>query len=310
MPRTKITRHLPKSRPHRVEWLTLGLFGLCIAVWAISVFVLYPIAPFVAMALLALALVLHSSLSHEVLHGHPFPARWASEALVHVNPGLFIPYLRFRDTHLAHHQDARLTDPYDDPESNYLDPNVWARLPGWRRRVLRANNTLLGRITLGPLIGQWAFMQTDMRLIRDGDRQVLVSWLVHLPGVVLVLWAVAMGPMPIWSYLLCCYVALSILKIRTFLEHQAHETTRGRTVIVEDRGILSFLFLNNNLHVVHHMHPRVPWYRLRALYEAKKQHYLRVNEGYSYASYKEVFAAHALSAKDPVAHPLWRNPAE
>ncbi len=36
--------------------------------------------------------------------------------------------------HMAHHRDAILTDPYDDPESNYLDPAVWARLPRPLRR--------------------------------------------------------------------------------------------------------------------------------------------------------------------------------
>ncbi|MEL7091994.1 MAG: fatty acid desaturase [Pseudomonadota bacterium] len=310
MTRPKPTRHLPAARPRQIEWITLALFVLCIAAWAVGLFVLYSLVPILAVPVVIVALVLHSSLTHEVLHGHPFPARWASEALVHVNPGLFIPYLRFRDTHLAHHQDARLTDPYDDPESNYLDPAVWARLPRWRQVMLGLNNTLVGRMALGPLIGQWAFMVGDLRQIRGGDRQVLVGWLAHLPGAALVIWAVAAGPMPVWVYLICAYVALSVLKIRTFLEHQAHARSRGRTVIVEDRGLLAFLFLNNNLHVVHHMHPRVPWYKLPGLYAAKKQHYLRANEGYAYASYKEVFAAHALTAKDPVAHPLWRHPAE
>jgi hypothetical protein len=54
--------------------------------------------------------------------------------------------------------DARLTDPYEDPESNYLDPAVWERLPRWVQRVLLFNNTLLGRMAIGPLVGQIAFM--------------------------------------------------------------------------------------------------------------------------------------------------------
>ena len=33
-------------------------------------------------------------------------------------------------------------------------------------------------------------------------------------------------------------------------------------MIIEDRGPLSLLFLNNNYHVIHHIHPRVPWYKL------------------------------------------------
>ena len=298
------TRHVPKALPHRIEWVTVGLFAACVAALCVGVWVLATV-PLVAGVVVVLALVLHASLSHEVLHGHPFPSRRLNEALVIVNPGLFIPYIRFRATHLAHHQDANLTDPYDDPETNYLDPGVWVALPRWRRCVLGLNNTLLGRMALGPVVAQAAFVAADWRAIRAGDRQVLLGWVAHAPGVALVLGLVVASPMVLWHYLICCYVALSILKIRTFLEHQAHEKARGRTVIVEDRGLLSFLFLNNNFHDVHHMHPRVPWYRLPALYAAHKARYLGCNEGYRYASYGEVFARYAWRAKDPVAHPLW-----
>jgi fatty acid desaturase len=103
-------------------------------------------------------------------------------------------------------------------------------------------------------------------------------------------------------------MGLSILKIRTFLEHQAHERARGRTVIIEDRGILAFLFLNNNLHVVHHMHPRMPWYRLPGLYQENRARYLGRNGGYRYGSYGEIFRRYFLKAKDPVPHPLWHSP--
>lgn len=101
-------------------------------------------------------------------------------------------------------------------------------------------------------------MREDWRAIRAGDAQVLRGWLMHLPGLVLVFGIVWASHVPIWAYVAACYAAVSVLKIRTFLEHQAHERARGRTVIVEDRGVLAFLFLNNNFHVVHHMHPRVP----------------------------------------------------
>ena len=304
---SQTTRRLPKDRPFVIEWITLGLFVACMALWGLGLFLLPGWSMGVAAVTVALALVLHASPTHEVLHGHPFPSRLASEALVVINPGLFIPYLRFRDTHLAHHQDANLTDPYDDPESNYFDPQVWARLSRPVRWVLEVNNTLAGRMLVGPLVAQLAFMAQDGRAIRAGDRQVLKAWVIHLPATLLVLGVVTAAPMPLWLYLLACYAALSVLKIRTFLEHQAHEKARGRTVIIEDRGPLAFLFLNNNLHVVHHMHPRVPWYRLPALYRANAARYLACNEGYRYGSYAQVFAAHFWRAKDPVPHPLWSS---
>ena len=285
----------------RVEWPTLWLILCAYLAWLAGLWSAAIWLP-LSLALTTLAIVLQASLQHEVIHGHPLPSRWMSQILVVPSLNLAIPFLRFRDTHLAHHQDATLTDPYDDPESNYLAPEVWARLPRPLRAVLRANNTMAGRLVLGPLIGQVMFMAGDLR--RLGQPNVARAWALHVVAILPVGALVSAAPMPVWAYALACYAALSILKIRTFLEHQAHARARGRTVIIEDRGPLAFLFLNNNLHVVHHMHPRVPWYRLPALYAANKDRYLRRNFGYRYRSYREVFARHFWCAKDPVAHPV------
>lgn len=284
-----------------IEWPTLLLIaaatgGAIAALWL-------PI--WLATPTLVICIALQASLQHEVIHGHPLPRRAWSEALVMASLNLAIPYGRFRDTHLAHHHDERLTDPYDDPESNYLDPAQWQRRPAWIRAVLLANNTLAGRMLLGPLISQLAFMRGDWALIRAGAPHVGRDWAVHVACAAVILALVWAAPLPIWAYLLACYGALSVLKIRTFLEHQAHMRARGRTVVIEDRGPLAFLFLNNNLHVVHHMHPKVPWYELPALYAANRDTYLRRNLGYRFSSYAEIFTRYLWRAKDPVAHPLW-----
>jgi fatty acid desaturase len=292
---------------HRaVEWPTLALIAATYGVWALGTSWLSVHWPPLGFALTALAIVQFSSLQHEVLHGHPFRSQRLSEALVFPGLTLFVPYGRFRDTHLAHHRDERLTDPYDDPEANYLDPAVWARLSAPMRTLLRANNTLLGRMVLGPAISTWAFVRGDLRAIRAGDRAVAAAWAWHVPGVALVALWLHLAPGMGWgAYLAAAYLAYGILKIRTFLEHRAHEKVRGRTVIVEDRGPLAFLFLNNNLHVVHHAKPGVAWYRLPAIYRDGRTEFLRRNDGYLYRSYAEVFGRYFLTAKDPVPHPLW-----
>ncbi|MBK0326700.1 fatty acid desaturase [Rhodobacteraceae bacterium F11138] len=295
-------------RSHRpVEWLTLGMILGCYALWAGAIFFLADLTPVLAVLGTGVLIAWHASLAHEVLHGHPFANRALNEALMVLPLNLCIPYNRFRDLHLAHHRDSNLTDPYDDPESNYLDPAVWVSLPGWKRALLRANNTLLGRILLGPALGQVRFVCDDVRLARQGDRAVWLAWGLHLIQMAVVIFAVLMSSMSIWAYLVACYIGLALLKIRTFLEHQAHEQVRGRTVIIEDRGPLAFLFLNNNLHVVHHMNPTAPWYRLPSLYRAGKSRYQAVNDGYVYRSYAEVFSRYFWRAKDPVAHPYWSD---
>ena len=294
-----------REAPGAVEWPTLALIAACYAAWGLATTWLAGAVPVLGFAVTALAVTLHSSLSHEALHGHPFRSRRLNEALVFPALGLFIPYRRFRDTHIAHHRDEALTDPYDDPETNFLDPAVWARLPVPVRWLLRANNTLLGRVVLGPALGIGLFLAGDWRLLRAGAPGIAWAWALHGLGLVPVLaWVIWLSPMPLWAYLTAVYLGHGILKIRTYLEHRAHEAAPARTVIIEDRGPLAFLFLNNNLHAVHHARPGVAWYRLPALYRAEAEQWLARNGGYRYGSYGEVFRRHLLRAKDPVAHPL------
>jgi fatty acid desaturase len=288
----------------RVEWPTVlvalatyGAIGVAGALWGA--------APVLATILLALALTQYSSLQHEVLHGHPFARQWASEALVFPAFFVLIPYLRFKDTHLAHHHDPSLTDPYEDPESNFIDPAVWPRLPRWWRWLLMVNNSLGGRILFGPAISMYVFVKSEAIAALAGNGRVWAAWGLNVLGLVPVVWFLMVTGMPLWAYALAVYAALGLLRIRTFLEHRAHAAHRARTVVIEDRGPLALLFLNNNYHVVHHMHPNVAWYDLPALYAARRDHFLRRNDGYRYASYAEVFARYFWRAKDPVAHPIW-----
>ncbi|NDV00429.1 fatty acid desaturase [Pseudoroseicyclus tamaricis] len=289
------------------EWPTLGLLALTYALWAAGLFWLSTLSLWMAVPVTAWAIAQHASLQHEAIHGHPFRRRWLNEAVVFPALALVIPYRRFRDTHLAHHHDSMLTDPYDDPETNYFDGTAWERLPALGRGIYLFNNTLVGRLLIGPVIGTATFIANDLRAMRRGNRAVARAWAWHLPAAALALGVAMAAPMPLWAYLAAAYAGLSLLKIRTFLEHQAHEKVRARTVIIEDRGPLALLFLNNNLHVVHHMHPRVPWYRLPRLYRANPKRYLGINEHYRYDSYAEVFRRYLFARKDPVPHPIWRR---
>ena len=101
----------------KTDWPTLALIICCYVTWLVLLFT----APiWISILLLAPVIALQSSLQHEVLHGHPFRNQRFNEALVWPSLNIVIPFTRFRDTHLAHHHDANLTDPYDDPESNYF----------------------------------------------------------------------------------------------------------------------------------------------------------------------------------------------
>ncbi|MBL8581108.1 MAG: fatty acid desaturase [Rhizobiaceae bacterium] len=302
--RKRSRRHVPPA----VEWPTLAMIAACYAAWLILGFVAWPLYPLPVMLCLAVVLALQSSLMHEASHGHPTRSAAINELLVGLPIGLIYPFRRFKATHLKHHADERLTDPFDDPESYYRALWKHERLPAWLRIVLKINSTMLGRFVIGPLVGTPGFLLEEWRLVRAGDRAVRRAWLHHAAGLAIVLPLVQFGfGMPLWLYLLVpVWLGQSLIAIRTFAEHQWSERPDGRTIIVE-RSPLSVLFLNNNLHFVHHKMPNVAWYRLPGLFRERRDEWLRRNGNYSYPSYFALFRDFALSPKEPVVHPVLRR---
>jgi len=291
------------------EWPTLALILATSATWMLLIGLYSDLGPFVVCPLAVLAVTLQSSLQHEVLHGHPTRSPAVNEALVYCSLGLWIPYRRFKSLHLRHHNNDRLTDPYDDPESFYLAWAEWERLPRPIQVVLTLNNSLLGRLLIGPAVSMIGFLGAELRMMLAGDRVVMRAWLHHLAGAVpVVLFVTLVGGMPLWFYLLTVsYPAMSLLMLRTYAEHRAHEHAEARSIIVEFCPLFSLLFLNNNLHVVHHANPRTAWYRLPGIYRTNREDWQRRNEGYVFSSYLELARHYLFKVKEPVAHPLKRQ---
>lgn len=292
------------GRRRRTEWPTVLLIGACYSAWAAAGIWLWPHFPFAALCVMAAAVTLQSSLMHEALHGHPTGNSGVNEALVSFPIGLVYPYRRFKSLHLRHHADEKLTDPFEDPESYYLAGRDYRELGPFVRRLLGANNTLAGRIVVGPIIATAAFAGAEASLLAAGDRHAWRAWVPHAAGVAAVLAAVTWGfGIPAWIYVAGpVWGGQAILAVRTFAEHRWDRDVAGRTVIVESSP-LALLFLNNNLHLVHHRHPTVAWYRLPALFREKRRDWLEMNGGYFYSGYACLAASYAFRAKEPVEHP-------
>lgn len=298
-----------RRRPPAVEWPTWLAAAVCYAAWGTLTWhwQALPLAVFVPLA--AYCVALQSSLRHEALHGHPTRSRTLNEALVFPPLCLLIPYRRFRDTHLRHHFDARLTDPYDDPESWFLAARDHAALPRPTRALLAVNATLAGRLVLGPWLAVAGMARHDARALVRGDRRVATAWAMHAAGAApVVAWLELVCGLPVWTYLLAAsWPGLSLLMLRTYAEHQPHRDVPQRTAIVETWPAVGFLFLNNNLHYVHHRCPRVPWYLLPRVYRAERSRFRAENGGYGYDGYLALLRRHLFRAKEPVAHPFLRR---
>jgi fatty acid desaturase len=300
-----------RNKPHAIEWPTLLLIIVTYLVWILAGLVLWPIAPLAALIIMAVFIALHSSLVHESIHGHPTRNGTINAALVICNPGLIWPFHRFRTLHLRHHADDRLTDPFDDPESYYRALWYYEGLPNWFQGLLGLSNTLIGRLILGPPMSTIALLSQDISAMWHGDKPVQRAWLFHICGLLPILFLIIwVFQIPLWLYVItACWGGAALISLRTFAEHQWHENPDGRTLIVE-RSLFSILFLNNNLHLVHHKNPTVPWYQLPALYRHKREHWASLNQGYIFPNYWKLFSSYALIAKEPVVHPVLRRSKE
>lgn len=292
-----------------IEWPTLAVFAICYLLFGLASYFWLWLPAWLVFPVLIYAIALHGSLQHEVLHGHPTRARWFNELLIAPSLWVFFPYYRYKKTHLQHHNDERLTDPLDDPESYYIPRAYWAKKPWVNRRLLNWNNSFVGRMVIGPILGSYVFYRCELREILRGSAHHIRAWAYHLFSCALVFgWVSWVCGMPIWVYLLfVVYPGVAVSLIRSFLEHRAAEDPNHRTVVVEASPFWSFLFLNNNLHAVHHEYPAKPWYALPKIYRERRDHFLTKNDGYLLDGYKEVALKYAFKQKEPVAHPIMRT---
>lgn len=256
----------------------------------------------------AIAVAFHSSLQHEVLHGHPTRSAALNEALVFPSLGLAFPYRRFRDLHLRHHNDERLTDPYDDPESFYIAEPDWTLASRAMRWVRLFNGTFAGRMLIGPALAVCGFWWSEAKLALHGDARVRDAWARHLLGSVPVLALVWWSGLELWKYaLLAAYPGMSLIMVRSFIEHRAAESALERTGIVDAHWFWRLLFLNNNFHWVHHRYPTVAWYLIPRRWQADRTEILTRNGGYLIPGYAAVAWRWLLRSREPVVHPFLRR---
>jgi fatty acid desaturase len=247
----------------------------------------------------------YGSLQHEAVHAQLAPWRWLNDLPALLPLNLWLPFPLYRSAHRSHHDFEILTEPWRDPESFYVDRATWHRLAGAVRLVLRAHNTLLGRLLLGPFLVIGQFFWAEFGALARGDRRHLRIWLWHLPGVALVLtWVTGVCGIPLWQYVLLFVLpGASLTLVRSFAEHKAAHTPYERTAVIEAGRFFGLLFLNNNLHFAHHKRPDLPWHALPGYYRAARGELLQENGGLLYRGYREILRRFLVRPVDTPAHP-------
>ena len=305
-------RHVPRLAGLRQwEWPTVLIAALIYGGFALLTWNWGSLPVWLAAPLGAVLLAWHGSLQHETIHGHPTPSSRLNTLIGALPLSLWLPYALYRETHLGHHKDhgRDLTDPIHDPESHYLRQGALTSAGRLRMALLRWHNTLGGRMVIGPalLVARcWRAEAGDAWL--DARRRRL--WLRHGLAVLPVLaWIVGVCRIPIADYIgLVVYPAIALGLVRSFVEHRAASAPTARTAVVAAGWCWRLLFLNNNLHVVHHRQPGLPWYRIPGAWRQLRGRIDLAPDLLFRGGYAEIFARQLGRSAGPVEHPGFEAP--
>jgi len=247
----------------------------------------------------------HFSLQHEAILSFRGVPAWLRFAVVFPPLGLWFPYPLYRKSHTTHHRDVNLTIPGVDTESYYVLQADWARMGAFKRGLLIFNQTMAGRLLIGPLLRLWTLVIKEGSRVRRGDFSHLPHWAVHVAAVAALFWFISgVCRFPWWQYcLLVAYPGLSLGLLRAFTEHRAALDSEERTASVESNALFGMLFLYNNLHVAHHLKPTMPWYEIPRFYRDNRDQLLASNAQFVYPGYAVLARLYLLKPVFSPVHP-------
>jgi fatty acid desaturase len=249
----------------------------------------------------------HFSLQHESIHAMRNWPPLLRKAFVWAPLGLWLPYPLYNRSHSTHHVNYHMTHPQRDTESYYRLQNDWPQYGCCKRALLLLNQTLLFRVVFGPFFRLWKLARRESARLLAGDFQNLPHWAVHVAGgAVLLWWVLSVCDMPLWKFLMSfVWPGMSLGMLRTFTEHRWGDKPMQRVAIVESNAAMGVLYLYNNLHLVHHHYPTLPWYRIPGRWRDDRVRLLAANENFYYSGYSAIARHFLFKPVFHPAHPKW-----
>jgi fatty acid desaturase len=123
-----------------------------------------------------------------------------------------------------------------------------------------------------------------------GDTANAGIWVRHFIGLTLMLLLVTkVFDISVLQYLVVfVYPGLVFGMMRGFTEHRWGERPGERTAVVESNWVFGLLFLWNNLHVVHHVFPTLPWWKVPRVWRQHRERIQAHNGGFVFRGYGEI----------------------
>ena len=277
----------PQLEQQEIEWPTWAVWLVIWGCW-FALIGGYSVLPvWIGTPLMVVLLAWYMSVQHELTHGHPTRNETLNRLIGMAPLAVWYPFDTYKVNHLKHHEDAHLTEPGIDTESNYVTDAQASTMNSAQLWLKTSQRTVLGRFALGPALMIIDLIVTTARHAARGDFALLKVWSVHLPLLVLLLWGLERHTAISAAYycFAMAYPALGLAMLRSLYEHRPGELPAHRTVINEASLPWRLLYLNNNYHVVHHAYPDVPWYKIPALYAADREGYRTRNAGFVVPGY-------------------------
>ncbi len=229
--------------------LCLGAFAVQAGAAALALSGRLPAAAAVLVG--SLCAYVQFTVAHDAAHGAVSRVKAVNEAAGTVAAlAIAAPFLAFRRIHLHHH--AHVNDPAEDPD-------YWVVGTSWPQTLLRFATTW----------PQYYRVYFTRLLARDATLAATAATLgAFVAAGVLAARAGRLGDLLLYWFL-PAQVAVTVLAfLFDYLPHRPH-TGRGRyvdTVSVTDRW-LDGPMLGQNLHLLHHLFPSIPWYRYRPAWD-------------------------------------------
>ena len=243
-----------------IAWPTIGLFGFLMVAGAANVWLALTgaIPLWGGMLINAVLLYVLEHVNHEAIHSnisgnHP-NMRWLNDLIGHAgNFWMFLPFPAFKAVHLAHHR---------SPNHPTLDCDMWFASKTLLGVAARCSTLLLGYEIQLQRLARLGFVEAKTM------RQIYFTRAIWVAVVgaciyfgfareVLMLWVLpSLLAMPVLAFLFA------------YIVHYPHDSTeryKSSNVWLSHNPVLQKLlttiFLFQNYHLVHHLHPRVPFYR-------------------------------------------------
>ncbi len=259
----------PREPVPPIAWPTLGLLVVAVGLWvSSSVLWLEGLWPWwVTVPLNAVASYLAFTVSHDAAHHAASAEGRANRILGRIATPLFAPHASFptwRYVHMQHHRFTNDTEG-EDPDHYTMAGPAWQRLLRWLTVDIYYLVFYVPRLGDRPRGEQLESLLTAVALIAVTLAAILTG---NLVAILVIL------------FIPCRLAILYLAWAFDYLPHNglSEKPTGDKLKTTRNRIGLEFLLtpvmLYQNYHLVHHLHPLIPFYRYIAVWRRNEDSYL------------------------------------